>query len=785
MELYSLPARLVYNFQLRRLGGPGSGNFGHAGRPGQVGGSGAGDGSAKDDMLRGQIDENNDGIDAAYSETSPDPILYHFDEGFVSDKDMVRLTATREKLVEEGRRLQREFPRLSQIQLDELRIVNRKSTIAGDYRNGVVTIGADAPATSIPDKITHGWFANASVEGTFRHEIGHHVNWQVMSSSAQKEWGSIWTKDLGAMVSGYAAESSSEGFAESFSVWTRFEKDGNQLPEPIKLFFEKHLPRAKKAVRALGGPGSGNFGHAGRPGERGGSSDAAVGRLAKLQEQHGELIPHSAIFSHYDENHEAQNVYESLGIDTSKAGREETLKLSTLYATQDEVDVAGLTHYLKGTGRNTERRPIVLQLAGEHYIIEGHHRVAAMILQGKTEVPVEVYEYDEKLAGLGGRGSGNFGHAGRPGQVGGSQSQSFKEWFGDSKVVNAKGEPLVVYRGMNPYHKGALITSIDNPSLTHTLDNEDLEGVKIAGFFGNQKVANTYGWQGNAIYPVVLSFQTPFVIDATGKKAFEVQFTKSGRLFRDAIRSGKYDSVIIKNTADEGDLYVALSSKQIKSAVGGFKSRVYERGSRDLASAMCTLNCGFATKEVKALGGLGSGNFGHAGRPGERGGSSSSRAPYSQKTLDAVQNYTGDSQPINDALWSGQEIPSGWKDTASELSVAIKTSPLPRDTRLYRAIPKEQLSAMVPGTIFTSKGFVSTSRSIEITKRTLEEMGDDPTDWATMRILAPVGTGGLDVNGALGAQHYFRWQEEVVLDARTRFEVISRNEGRVSVRVVS
>lgn len=63
----------------------------------------------------------------------------------------------------------------------------------------------------------------------------------------------------------------------------------------------------------------------------------------------------------------------------------------------------------------------------------------------------------------GGVGSGNFSHAGRPGEVGGSagnnhltESQAFKEWFGDSKVVDENGKPLVVYHGtLNDFNEFA------------------------------------------------------------------------------------------------------------------------------------------------------------------------------------------------------------------------------------------------------------------------------------------------------------------------------------------
>ena len=77
----------------------------------------------------------------------------------------------------------------------------------------------------------------------------------------------------------------------------------------------------------------------------------------------------------------------------------------------------------------------------------------------------------QKPVSLGGAGSGNFGHAGRPGERGGSapaggskgepsdvpsdvqraadrlSSPQFQKWFGDSAVVDEDGDPLRVYHG--------------------------------------------------------------------------------------------------------------------------------------------------------------------------------------------------------------------------------------------------------------------------------------------------------------------------------------------------
>jgi len=155
-----------------------------------------------------------------------------------------------------------------------------------------------------------------------------------------------------------------------------------------------------------------------------------------------------------------------------------------------------------------------------------------------------------------------------------TETPAFKRWFGESKVVDAKGKPLVVYKAMYPYDwRGAgleEITSINRPSEFPAF-NKGEKGVKVAGFFGDIPTANRFAesaGSGQAIYPTYLSLKKPFVIEAGGRFAGDVQFGESGKVFRDAIRSGKYDGVIIRNTKDEGTIYVALDPTQIKSATG-------------------------------------------------------------------------------------------------------------------------------------------------------------------------------------------------------------------------
>ncbi len=155
-----------------------------------------------------------------------------------------------------------------------------------------------------------------------------------------------------------------------------------------------------------------------------------------------------------------------------------------------------------------------------------------------------------------------------------TETPEFKKWFGGSKVVDDSGAPVVVYKAMYPknweHPDLADITSINRPSEFPAF-NKGEKGVKIAGFFGDIPTANRFAESagtGQAIFPAYLSLKKPFIIEADGRFAGDVQFGESGKPFREAIRSGKYDGVIIRNTKDEGTIYVALEPTQIKSAIG-------------------------------------------------------------------------------------------------------------------------------------------------------------------------------------------------------------------------
>jgi len=93
----------------------------------------------------------------------------------------------------------------------------------------------------------------------------------------------------------------------------------------------------------------------------------------------------------------------------------------------------------------------------------------------------------------------------------------------------------------------------------------DLEGIR--GFFAKSpKVASEFApAESGAVYPVNINAEKVFTINAKGKKAGELQFGDKSTKFRNAVKSGKYDAILIKNTADEGDIAIALTNAKIKS----------------------------------------------------------------------------------------------------------------------------------------------------------------------------------------------------------------------------
>lgn len=158
-------------------------------------------------------------------------------------------------------------------------------------------------------------------------------------------------------------------------------------------------------------------------------------------------------------------------------------------------------------------------------------------------------------------------------------SARFKNWFGDSKVLNDNGEPLRVYHattksfsefipgGLDPELSGKAIWLTDNPQSQPAMHN-----IKSRGEFR----------EGANVMPVYVKMEKPLLIDdqETLGWAREV-FAKGSKEFpqlmaddwiSEVTRDGEYDGVIFDGPAlgwDGADReYIVFNPGQVKSAIG-------------------------------------------------------------------------------------------------------------------------------------------------------------------------------------------------------------------------
>jgi hypothetical protein len=178
-----------------------------------------------------------------------------------------------------------------------------------------------------------------------------------------------------------------------------------------------------------------------------------------------------------------------------------------------------------------------------------------------------------------------------------TQTEAFKRWFGDSKVVDAQGKPLVVYHGTN-----ADITTFDPDK--SPIGNRGIYFASdkfLAGAYASRTAGNAIDDPAPVMYPVYLSIQNPLVLDGSRfdpttlkgriarllfpkRVAEEIAKNKlidgltdedGGRLFsqRDVeqLRAAGYDGVITLNAykpAGTAQVAVVFEPSQIKSAIG-------------------------------------------------------------------------------------------------------------------------------------------------------------------------------------------------------------------------
>ena len=158
---------------------------------------------------------------------------------------------------------------------------------------------------------------------------------------------------------------------------------------------------------------------------------------------------------------------------------------------------------------------------------------------------------------------------------------AFKAWFSGSKVVDAQGNPLVVFHGTaHDFDVFDMAKQNSNYGKSYRFDgregffftNSPQEAEDVAGWsaaYLRPPVSGTPGLKGENLKPVYLSIQNPYVRKSGGEWT-QLWYDRQWKDIQAKVKSKGYDGVIIIGTGKAANhvMYAVFSPNQIKSAIG-------------------------------------------------------------------------------------------------------------------------------------------------------------------------------------------------------------------------
>lgn len=204
---------------------------------------------------------------------------------------------------------------------------------------------------------------------------------------------------------------------------------------------------------------------------------------------------------------------------------------------------------------------VEMDLTPEHVHMIGHPGEQELVVdygQGYNPAEIKVVEGDVALKSLRA-----------------PDTEAFKNWFGDSKVVDENGEPLVVYHGTTKD-----FTSFDREKAT--------EGRFGAGFYfgGPTTASRRADVEGGRVLPVYLNISNPAPDEVWSDLRDKMYSGKiSGEKMRSSLEEQGYDGIILR-LAGGSSQYVAFRPEQIKSATGNIGT--FEPTSPDIRKSLRT-----------------------------------------------------------------------------------------------------------------------------------------------------------------------------------------------------
>ena len=219
---------------------------------------------------------------------------------------------------------------------------------------------------------------------------------------------------------------------------------------------------------------------------------------------------------------------------------------------------------------------------GKPWVSEGNHRIMAAAAEGWDYIPAEVRYFDggqrragkwapENLLDITERQSETKSSTKR--DV--TDTPEFKRWFGDSKVVDADGKPLVVYHGttrsFSEFKKTKSIRTNFNTPQKH-LGHFFTDDAKYADQYTSYWSDGESFKDGANTIPVYISLKNPKYEPISKIDEIEDRWTmQQAAIYKRTLIAEGYDGIIFGgDTPAQGALreFVAFSPTQIKSAIG-------------------------------------------------------------------------------------------------------------------------------------------------------------------------------------------------------------------------
>jgi len=146
-----------------------------------------------------------------------------------------------------------------------------------------------------------------------------------------------------------------------------------------------------------------------------------------------------------------------------------------------------------------------------------------------------------------------------------TQTPEFKRWFGDSKVVDENGEPLVVYHATDAEFDVFDFSMLGRFTRANAISSEALVMAEVGAWTNTSPLSKrTYQSRDMELY---LALDNPMEISFDDLWGMSAGF-ESGADMRESLERQGYDGLIVDDSEFGGTSYVAFRPNQIKSATG-------------------------------------------------------------------------------------------------------------------------------------------------------------------------------------------------------------------------